>query len=338
MWQRNLRASRIGCQLGNLSKKCGSSSGRRLRSVVTTFFGRRWSIWRVPPLLLPDLHEQVASTPAAGWIEGRVGKQEGMQVSTWWPDRQEPVLRKLHSQQCPVLAAVHPLRTRQWWTYSSCSPATCMASQPNRPLTRCDTRCFVRSLLSHPISHPAQTPWGSICIVQAHIWRTVLVAVLDPPPNPDGNGWSLDDNGQLHVTWMTKDPAPTALLELISCRCVTGCSTQRCSCKTNNLPCTFVCGCKNCANKSPRDDSEDEQPLINGDEEGDDIPLDPGLWLEYLIMHHGLPLSSCSLGALLAAFICTVKPALNDHRFKRPPAFSDRFFMHGESAIQTALS
>ena len=33
----------------------------------------------------------------------------------------------------------------------------------------------------------------------------------------------------------------------------------------------------------------------------------------------------------------TVKPALNDHRFKRPPAFSDRFFMHGESAIQTAL-
>ena len=33
----------------------------------------------------------------------------------------------------------------------------------------------------------------------------------------------------------------------------------------------------------------------------------------------------------------TVKPALNDHRFKRPPAFSDRFFMDGESAIQTAL-
>ena len=33
----------------------------------------------------------------------------------------------------------------------------------------------------------------------------------------------------------------------------------------------------------------------------------------------------------------TVKPALNDHRFKRPPAFSDRVFMHGEFAIQTAL-
>ena len=34
------------------------------------------------------------------------------------------------------------------------------------------------------------------------------------------------------------------------------------------------------------------------------------------------------------------KPALDRvkrHRFKRPPAFSDRFFMHGESAIQTAL-
>ena len=103
------------------------------------------------------------------------------------------------------------------------------------------------------------------------------MAVLDPPPNPDGNGWSLDDNGQLHVTWMTKDPAPTALLELISCRYITGCLTQRSSCKTNNLPRTDVCGCKNCTSKSPRDDSEDEQPLINGDEEGDDIPLDPGL-------------------------------------------------------------
>ena len=33
----------------------------------------------------------------------------------------------------------------------------------------------------------------------------------------------------------------------------------------------------------------------------------------------------------------TVKPALSDHRFKRPPAFSDRFFMHGESAIQNDL-
>ena len=33
----------------------------------------------------------------------------------------------------------------------------------------------------------------------------------------------------------------------------------------------------------------------------------------------------------------TVKPVLNDHRFKRPPAFSDRFFMHGESAIQSDL-
>ena len=35
--------------------------------------------------------------------------------------------------------------------------------------------------------------------------------------------------------------------------------------------------------------------------------------------------------------ITTVKPALSDHRFKRPPAFGDRFFMHGESAIQNNL-
>ena len=41
--------------------------------------------------------------------------------------------------------------------------------------------------------------------------------------------------------------------------------------------------------------------------------------------------------SVISAVINTVKPALNDHRFKRPPAFSDWFFMHGESAIQSDL-
>ena len=49
---------------------------------------------------------------------------------------------------------------------------------------------------------------------------------------------------------------------------------------------------------------------------------------------------TCKMKLLLQTAVIerTVKPALSrDHRFKRPPAFSDRFFMHGESAVQNAL-
>ena len=49
------------------------------------------------------------------------------------------------------------------------------------------------------------------------------------------------------------------------------------------------------------------------------------------------PVADFFFGQAVVFLKLTVKPALNDHRFKRPPAFSDRFFMHGESAIQTAL-
>ena len=47
---------------------------------------------------------------------------------------------------------------------------------------------------------------------------------------------------------MTQFPAPKPLLELVSCKCNVGCTTQQCSCFRAALCCTDACGCRNCKN------------------------------------------------------------------------------------------
>ena len=44
----------------------------------------------------------------------------------------------------------------------------------------------------------------------------------------------------------TNPPAPDSIMELISCGCKTGCQTDRCRCRKNELLCTEMCRCKNC--------------------------------------------------------------------------------------------
>ncbi|XP_062504823.1 uncharacterized protein LOC134181571 [Corticium candelabrum] len=88
-------------------------------------------------------------------------------------------------------------------------------------------------------------------------------------PSPHGHGWIVetDENGShIHVCWMTQLPAPKALLELVSCTCNVGCTTQQCSCLRAALCCTDACGCRNCKNLSKQIDlpspvlSEEETP------------------------------------------------------------------------------
>ena len=72
-------------------------------------------------------------------------------------------------------------------------------------------------------------------------------------PSPDGRGWivATDENGSpIHVCLMTQLPAPKALLELVSCKCNVGCTTQQCLCLRAALCCTDACGCRNCKNSS----------------------------------------------------------------------------------------
>lgn len=87
------------------------------------------------------------------------------------------------------------------------------------------------------------------------MWKHALNASLNLP-SPDGHGWMVKDevNNQppeiIEITWVTVPPAPQALLELVSCKCRTGCSTCRCSCFNSDLlvGCTDVCQCCDCKN------------------------------------------------------------------------------------------
>ncbi|KAL1268455.1 hypothetical protein QQF64_033818 [Cirrhinus molitorella] len=55
---------------------------------------------------------------------------------------------------------------------------------------------------------------------QAAIMRHSLKGVMCAP-SPFGNGWHLED-GELTVTWMTKNPAPESVLQVVHCSCKQG--------------------------------------------------------------------------------------------------------------------
>ncbi|KAK3746853.1 hypothetical protein QZH41_000042 [Actinostola sp. cb2023] len=54
---------------------------------------------------------------------------------------------------------------------------------------------------------------------QAYVWRCSLDAMQDLP-SPEGHGWETDEDGTLKPVLMTKDPAPSSLLELTTCHCL----------------------------------------------------------------------------------------------------------------------
>ena len=79
--------------------------------------------------------------------------------------------------------------------------------------------------------------------VQARIWGQAAVhqqELLDPLEN----GYHRDsDDGQLKPTTTDVPPAPEAIVEMVRCQCKGNCSSNRCSCKSKNLPCTDLCLC-----------------------------------------------------------------------------------------------
>lgn len=79
--------------------------------------------------------------------------------------------------------------------------------------------------------------------------------------------------GMVPITTV-KDAAPESLLHIVSCKCVTGCTTGGCSCKKAGLRCSVIC--KNCAGNgcvnSP-DPNLNEEDTVN--EEYDDLNNTP---------------------------------------------------------------
>ena len=80
-------------------------------------------------------------------------------------------------------------------------------------------------------AHVQAYTWG-----QAHISQQKL---LDPLQH----GFYKEDNGRFMPVTTDALPAPKAIIELVRCNCKTNCTSARCSCKMNDLPCTELCCC-----------------------------------------------------------------------------------------------
>ena len=93
---------------------------------------------------------------------------------------------------------------------------------------------------------------------QAAVWRRCLEA-KPTIPSPDGHGWTVTSSStgySVTIDWMDGLPAPSAVLELLSCQCKKVCSSG-CPCVENQLKCTDMCRVKNCTNSYVDDDAED---------------------------------------------------------------------------------
>ena len=67
------------------------------------------------------------------------------------------------------------------------------------------------------------------------------------------------------MTWMTTNPAPDSVLQVVHCSCKTSkCETERCSCMSARS-CTDLCLCQNCENVS----KETEERVISDDDSDD---------------------------------------------------------------------
>ena len=87
-------------------------------------------------------------------------------------------------------------------------------------------------------------------------------------------GWKTEEN-QFIPVMNEMNAAPDSLLKVVHCNCTTGCSTQRCTCRTYGLPCTSACGqcqvqsCSNPFNQMLGDENEnddnDNAEMISGD-------------------------------------------------------------------------
>ena len=87
-------------------------------------------------------------------------------------------------------------------------------------------------------------------------------------PDPKCHGWNLDEEGNLSIEWMRGSPAPTAVLQLLSCKCSRSCTLPDCTCLANGLRCTDMCKLQTCANKKNEEDIHIE--LDDSTDESDD--------------------------------------------------------------------
>lgn len=104
-------------------------------------------------------------------------------------------------------------------------------------------------------SLPPTTGSLKLHILRAHyiamVWRRASES-HPSLPSPVEYGWQLLSDGNTYVpVRCLNPPAPDALMTLLKCGCKKGC-IGRCTCRSNNIPCTEMCGCVGytCNNKA----------------------------------------------------------------------------------------
>ena len=79
----------------------------------------------------------------------------------------------------------------------------------------------------------------------------------------------------MQIEWCRQKPAPDAVREFVTCRCVkTMCKTAKSNCSAIGLPCTNACSCSQCDNKAEYAESEGEEAENDDDDETSEDELD----------------------------------------------------------------
>jgi hypothetical protein len=102
----------------------------------------------------------------------------------------------------------------------------------------------------------------------AAIWRRSLQS-CPQVPSPIGHGWAQEED-KLVIKWMSGEPAPTAVLEFLSCSCVRSCKPSNFTCLTNGLRCTDMCRLRDCDNRAEEEVIDDDDDLSDEEEDEED--------------------------------------------------------------------
>ena len=92
---------------------------------------------------------------------------------------------------------------------------------------------------------------------QAAVWKRSLISNPDIP-SPENHGWTLAGDGKLEIKLMDGSPAPSVILEFISCKCKGTCQLPSCECTISGLKCTDECKLQDCTNLADVGDDLDE--------------------------------------------------------------------------------
>ena len=105
---------------------------------------------------------------------------------------------------------------------------------------------------------------------QAATWKRSLEC-CPMIPHPTRFGW-CQDGDKLAIDWMSDEPAPTAIFELMSCSCSKSCKLPKCSCLSNGLKCTDMRKLSDCENR--REDTIEDDVTDDIDQDMDDNEID----------------------------------------------------------------